>query len=356
MDVNSSESNSNRATNTTGEGGSGNTVSFLAIHIPFYYKLTVALFGLVGNSITVYVMPRTKTPVTTRIIITTLAISDNGFLFCSLPGFVAPRIIHKAFALLYHATCKFHIFVIFFFQPISYWLVAILTIERLIVVAFPLKSKLITTKNTTLATVVVLVVFYLVFGSVVAYDYELVDIQDGATVVATVCTAKRYIKTFRVFGVFIDLGAPLVAILMGNVLICCLILHSRRNRSSLGGSQGSGRQAQETKLFITTFSVSLAFVILNTPFTLYWVAGKLILGKDVFLNYYNPYLLVSDCMSYTNFAVNFFLYVLFTKSFRDETKRIMKRWKCFRPKTSLDSSAADPDTKTMELSVTSSKL
>ncbi len=301
------------------------STSSLAANLPFYYKMCITVLGVLGNSTTVFVMRRTKTPITSRIIIISLAVSDCSYLIFSLPEFVIPLSLGKSFALLSLTACKFHIFVIFFFQALSYWLVAILTVERFVAVVFPLKSKIILTKNKVLILLSVLIFVYFAWSVFVAFDYKIFYVEDDAgNLVPGECTGDRFYHIFKATAVFVDLGIPLVLIVVGNISICIVLLIHRRIQQFTGISQG-----QENKLFLTTFSVSLAFVVFNTPFTLYFTLGRQILDKTVFTNWLNPYFLVSDCLAFTNFGINFFLYIAVTQSFRNEIRKICRKCRWF---------------------------
>ena len=65
--------------------------------------------------------------------------------------------------------------------------------------------------------------------------------------------------------------------------------------------------------------------------TIYYTLGKHLLGDDIHQEAANPYFLVADSLTYTNFGVNFYLYVCFTKSFREELVKLANKVNCCRP-------------------------
>ena len=76
--------------------------------------------------------------------------------------------------------------------------------------------------------------------------------------------------------------------------------------------------------------ISIAFLILSSPTTIYDAIGPYLYGDDFAHNFDNPYFLISECIQYTNYGINFYLYVCFTKSFREELMKITNKIKCRR--------------------------
>ncbi len=62
----------------------GNSSTSLAEEIIFYYKLFICICGLFGNVINIVVLQYTKIPLTTRITMSILALSDFILLLLSI--------------------------------------------------------------------------------------------------------------------------------------------------------------------------------------------------------------------------------------------------------------------------------
>ena len=77
-------------------------------------------------------------------------------------------------------------------------------------------------------------------------------------------------------------------------------------------------------------AVSITFVILSSPITIYYAIGPYLYGDDFAHNFDNPFYLIGDCIQYTNSGINFYLYVCFTNSFREELVNITNEMKCRR--------------------------
>ena len=300
-----------------------NSLSTVSLDIALFYKLTILVFGLVGNITTILVMKRTKTPITTRIILILLAISDSAYLILNSPVLIALTFFGKSFADLSVETCKLAIFAFFFFPALSAWLVAILTIERCFAVLMPLNVKRIVSKERLIVFLAVFVSIYLGWDIFIAYHAKLEVMGNRKDV--NVCTISESIFVIiSIVTTFCDLIIPLLIVLIGNIMISCLIV--RRNLAISGRSNNHAEV--EGKLIGTMLAVSFTFVILSSPITIYYTLGKQLLGDDIYYKVAHPYFLIADCLTYTNFGINFYLYVFFTKSFREELLKFTNKKKC----------------------------
>ena len=315
----------NSADMSTGNKMFANGEIETSIKITISYKMFVLLFGLIGNCLTIFVVRRTKTPITTRIIITSLAVSDNGFLLFAAP-LTTVNAIYKGF---HHTSvsCQFSLFVHYFFPNISNYLLVILTAERATAVALPLRVKSFNSgrKFSLLLTVVVFAIS--AWASFVAYNFDAMEKKTPQGVLL-VCAPRKetYFQAFQVVSGVVENAIPLIAVVGGNiVIIVCYSRNKKRTRNITETAGTDNRKLAEAKLFVTTLCVSVAFAVLSTPLTLYFTVGERILGNKIYSNRNNPFRLVAECMNYTNFGINFYLYVLFAESFRKEMRVIGKK-------------------------------
>ena len=126
-----------------------------------------------------------------------------------------------------------------------------------------------------------------------------------------------------------DLLIPCIIIFIGNITISCLIVKRRRNHHVQYGYTNNQGDL-ESKLVTTMVAVSITFVILSSPITIYYTIGPYLYGDDFAHNFDNPFYLIGDCIQYTNSGINFYLYVCFTNSFREELVKITNEMKCRR--------------------------
>ena len=149
-----------------------NSMSSLSLNIALVYKLFILVFGLAGNITTIFIMRRTRAPITTRIILILLAISDSAHLIMNTPVIIALNFFGKTFSALSVGTCKLAVFSFFFFPSISAWLVAILTIERCFAVLIPLSVKRVATKERLIVFLLIFVSFYLGWDTSYCFNWK----------------------------------------------------------------------------------------------------------------------------------------------------------------------------------------
>ncbi len=203
---------------------------------------------------------------------------------------------------------------------------------------FPLKWKLILSKTKVIAFICCVFVSYLAWSSFITSHANIFGFPraDGSTLFA--CTVKTYRGVVGTTYAIVDSGLPMIIVATGNIVIATSVVYYKRQTAEIRKSQAQG---SDSKLYLTTCSVSLTFLVLTFPITLYYSMGRKILGIQIYSNPYNPYYLVADSMSYANFATNFILYVAFTQSFRKELKVLLRCCKCFNhEQTSLQENSS----------------
>ena len=122
----------------------------------------------------------------------------------------------------------------------------------------------------------------------------------------------------------------------------CFIIHTIRNRAKLkeiqplreekGQDQGQGRgegqkvKSSETQIYVILLLVTFAFLILTTPaYVLFIYVMFVDYGKtpDSFAGFYLFYN-VGQKTYYTNYGINFFLYVISGGKFRADLIKLFK--------------------------------
>ncbi len=304
-----------------------------AIHVQIglYYTLIVAGVGLLGNIATVLVMKLTKGPKTMKLILICMAVSDGITLLANIPRAVFKRITATVIFKTSILFCNIDMFFVFSFPAISNWLIVLLSVERALAVILPLHLKLIVTTTKVKIVVGILTLIYFAWASFVSlYAFDVNEIFDeNGNVVTTACLLANAVKFVQITMGLVSTCVPFFVVVSSNLIISGKIIWQKRQAQR---TLGRASDSNESKLIVTTFAVSLAFLFLSTPTLLYFTIGEKILGHRIYLDYDNPYKIAVDCMYLTNFAINFFLYVAFTKSFRTSAKVLVGSIKLSLPR------------------------
>ncbi len=280
------------------------------------------MFGNLGNMTALFIIRKTPSPRSTKLIISVLAVSDTLNLSFGLASVVGPFIYHTAFPQIFSATCKFSMFVGLFLGAVSFWMVAVLTAERAIAVAVPLKANLIISFHKILVVVLFVCAVFAAGVGIVISDSKLIAMYNPEGLLRfKACFSPKHWESYKMVGAIAGNMMPVAIVFVGNIVIIKCVISNRKQSRNLGRNTNN---MAESQLFITTVSVSVTFLLLSTPLVFYYAIGPYIFDSKSFNDPLNPYFLVADCMSYSNFGINFYLYIAFTKSFRGEMQNFLK--------------------------------
>ncbi len=270
-------------------------------------------------------MKFTKTPVTTKIIVVCLAISDTCVLVSNFPGLIIRRLLNGDYFRNSSDICRIIMFQNFLFPAMSNWLVAMLTVERALAVLLPLELKVIVTKTKVKLVILVLLLLHILWvGFITSYFGMNRILDDSGQVIGSSCSPKSHYMALLVSAWVTDNFIPLIFVFASNTVIGVTLLKRKSQTTELGTTPG---RLNEFRLVAASVAVSVAFLVLSTPFFLYYIPGALVLGDDIYKNPNNPFLVTADCLYRTNFAINFYLYVAFTENFRMTMMYILTRIK-----------------------------
>ncbi len=335
----------------------GENQTSLADEVIFYYKLLVCIVGLFGNLMNIVVIQYTKVPKTTRITISILAISDFSFIVLLSPSIIYPKFFKMSYFDLTDITCQLSTFATLFFAFVSGLMVAVLTVERVIAVTFPLHAKLLLSVKRLLFGLFLFILVGLAISIYISSQYVVENFYDeNNNLLYSSCQNFELGDWMQYFGVLITMVIPPCIVVLGNIIIIATIVIKKKQISTMTSS--SGYQAGEIRLVITTISISVSFIILSSPLTLYYTLGKEIFGPEIILDWTNPYYLSCNALFYTNFAINFFLYIAFTSSFRTEFGLVIQKWaaRCGISQVNRMDTSRSPGTTTSSLSSVSQRL
>ncbi len=248
-------------------------------------------------------------------------------------------------------VCKIWAFCRFFFPAMSVWLLAILTIERSLVVAFPFKQSFFLHKKRLCVILILLLTSHLAWCSFIVFAFSLrYFCNDKENILACACHPGIHIKIIFPVRIFVDQLSPVICVVLGNIVISVCFWRNSRQLSS----QATANRASDSKLLLTTFSVSLAFIVLSIPHALYMSAGGKVHKDENYIAPYTALYILTDSIVYTNYGINFYLYVAFTDSFRKTVFKSVAQKFCRKvSRGSEDICTASGDAKTTEFALQS---
>lgn len=259
-----------------------------------------------------------------------LAIFDSLNLIINEIDLIDEMVIYKSgpsygfFNDFSDGLCKFYNFIKYVLLLLSSWLIVCLSMERVIAVCFPFRKKLIRKRH----NVVILVsLMFVVLSLTQIFRVLFIENVGGVcTVLGENLSLYVYLHHYA-YHLALLFGLPCVIVLTCNLGVIYQIYVIRKEAGNdRPRSLDSTRKATTMLLLIGfVFVVTMFPQFVCTSIILYYSDGDRIhVGKFILMDM-RPYLEVLTVVSYSNYCINFFIYVMCGKSFRRELRRIFKR-------------------------------
>ncbi len=200
-------------------------------------------------------------------------------------------------------SCKITLFWFGLFQHLDSWMIANLTMERLIATALVYKSKTYLTRRNLSICVAIIILIFVVFNLYAAIALgDFVTLPNGKQICKLKTGWERQMKN-ALYG-----QIPLLLIIPANVIIVGKVLYQRKKIQ-----KGEDKRALNvTKMIL---SVTLTYIAFTLPLSIYQTCCNLE-GKGQL----SGNLAIMTAFSTINASINFYMYFLSAKIFRDEVQ------------------------------------
>ena len=325
--------------------------------INLYYPPIIIFFGTIGNVLSILIYTQAKhRKLSAPSFIVAMAIIDNLMLYVGLLQYWV--LFNFAAAKLTEAHCKGMFFVVNFVGNYSHWIIVLLTIDRFIAVYFPIRSYNLRTRRRAVIAILALglTALFKNLHYLWTTDFYFNKTTNIASCAFGLKNKSRWVSIYQAFEVIISSIIPFAIILVLNLLIVYRIsikkrkVHAKQNqqlqqqrqqqqrnnititsndnsndkkssnkRSVIGNKQFLDRVLTKVLVF-----VSFVFIATTCPllvFRLYY-ANENITGNLQRQATYNMWHHIWHKLWYTNHSINFFLYSILSKSFRDDLKKL----------------------------------
>ncbi len=297
-----------------------------------YGAVILGSFGVLTNILILLVLGRKGYLTTTDIYLINLAIMDLLYNLIHRLYRFTPKFFMGIDPIQLHPwLCKSWVFSVMVAMTASGWTIMAMTFERLIVVYYPLKVKLLLSK--CLSKIVCMVIdlsccaLYLMYFWTHGAIYK--DTPDGP-VIKVGCTAGSYVTTryymkhYRPYQDFIFLvGIPVVFIFTCNSMIIFRLAKDVWLSEAVTptGDIVERRKAKNKSLTITLLIVSFTYVVCLTPYRVMMIVdgGSTPFSWKITQQWQAVTLLrwgIALTIANINYSINFILYCLCGKEFR----------------------------------------
>lgn len=294
-------------------------------HITSYlwiiFSPIIYIFGLLGNLSILAVLTKLafwKKPI--YILIAVLAFSDVTVLSVGLSRYWTREVFGADIRSLTDVGCKINVFVIYTFMQFSSMLLVCITLERFLKTRFTLKYHLIVSTKRT----VILIVFVFVFLSGLnCFWFEtqgLVNFEGDLSCDATTETyfwVEEFIYTYM--DLFVLSVLPFFAMVAMNISIMRVLNESKKLRSISVSDKSTRKELGKFSQVLARMILftSTYFLITTIPVSIYFITDSYMAPKadDITTARLDVVWAVTYLFLYTNYAVNFFVYMVTNKLF-----------------------------------------
>lgn len=278
-----------------------------------WFNLAVVLLALFGNTLIVIIMalPHNRKS-STSIFFTGLAVSD--FLLVLILPF--ERWLHWATGKTVYTFSPtiviIKVILNYSVLQISTWILACITIERVLSVVIPHKIKTICTMERSLVLLISVILFILAM-----YTFAVIVLVDVTYIeeVGPIWDSKvpYGVEIIQWWDLIMTLIVPFVVILIGSAVII-----TQLTRASL--QKHDRRSDRHNPVTAKLLAANVVFIITMSPFCIFFYFGVTFSEKpEVDFLVSNILLLLSD----SNAAWNFFVYCLSGTRFRSDVKKVL---------------------------------
>ena len=225
------------------------------------------------------------------------------------------------------ASCKIHVFLVYFFTHLSGWILIFLAVERFIAVWFPFKAKVLCTPKKGTAALVAIVVSLFAINAHFFWTMDLVNFPSGPNEEKHFCVTiyPEYFIFDTYIWPWVDAALysyiPFIVMIVCNSLIIAKLLQSKINKKKTEGRSSRTRMKTMTAML---FSITFSFLILTTPMSIYILGEYIWWSEEIYKPCNNLILFwpIANLLFYLNNAINFLCYCVSGPRFRREVIRM----------------------------------
>lgn len=301
----------------------------LAEKIWLYLPPIFLVFGSAGNAFSFIIMRRKVLRVSSAsFYLASLAIADTCVLYLSqIPAWVS-TLTGTHVSNTGDFGCKIFTFSLFTSGDVAVWILLVVTVDRFISVRLPLKAKQLCTPRRSRFAVGIIVLIA-VLKNVHLFVTKGVQLHGKLHGQCSYShddykVFEEFVRPWIAFTLYAFI--PISAMLVLNILIITGLHSARKKRENLRGTARMQVQQDNKNTRIMTamlLTVSIVFTVLVTPSIVvilvraHWV----VTAHDEARN--NLLRAITDVLVATNHSINFFLYCLSGKTFRNQFKQLL---------------------------------
>ncbi|CAH1800929.1 unnamed protein product [Owenia fusiformis] len=316
-----------------------------------YMSPVVIVLGVIGNILSFLVTTFTSMKqANMSIYLSALAVFDTGALIVGLGQAWILHLFKFDIREAHEWACKIHVFFTYLFIDLSVWMLVSVTIDRVIFVYLPLRARSICTRRNAIIVINLIVLFMVGINCNLMFTL-------GERGNFNCYYLKGFVKFHTLYWPWIQASVsslvPFAILIVCNMLIIIQLLRVRNNRRKKLNVSNSNKDDKTRSMTIMLVMISVLFLCFTAPISVDIIIK---LSKRANTVERAPTTLAEQARSvlssaivhmlmYLNSALNFVMYCLSGKKFRDSLKELLCRKKticggCMRLSSSQDATNA----------------
>ena len=296
----------------------------------------ILLFGTFGNVLIIIIMNRLRNTVSSMsVYFTALAVSDLLFIYTVVMRMFISTIFSYDYFTISTAVCKIGVFLLYVTGVTSAWMLVTMTMQRAASVLWPHRVNVLCTRRKSIFTVMGMVLFMTCIHSHFLYGADLVQYRNGTLSICLSSTAKydQFLSTvWSWVDILIFSSLPFLFLVISNGLLVKKLTASVReaNLTLSAGQCGQAkcREKKASSVTLTLVIVSITFIVLCLPVSLYVLLNDFVLeeipDENIFSRSVKNFIRATvNLLWYCNSTVNFYLHCLTGSKFRTECLRVL---------------------------------
>ncbi|KAL8562129.1 hypothetical protein ACOMHN_041964 [Nucella lapillus] len=295
----------------------------------------ILLLGAFGNVITIVIMRRmTSAESPINIYFSATAVVDLIYLFTSILSKWVRYTLGFRIETTHSVVCKVYIWVYTGCGTIGGWYLVCMSVHRAMSVVWPHRVNVLCTRRTVRLLLAGVTVFFAVLYSHYLFGLERRQFQKGSSYVCIMNTESYFHFVENVF-VYIDLAVycilPFVCLALSNsVLVWKLttsVKEAGKHLTQGNVDQVQARERSAKSVTLTVIVVSTAFLVLTLPTSVSFIVDFFAVSYAKVSGYERAqkFFTSAACtlLGHLNSAINFYLYCLTGRRFREEFVKMM---------------------------------
>lgn len=316
-----------RGTAAYGLGPMSEPMYKLGVGILLWMLPIIITIGTIGNILSFVVMlQREMRQTSTFFYLAALAVADTVVLVMSaLKTWIR---LFSGFEMLHisNLSCKVFMFCTYLSLHLSAWLIVAVTVERFIVVWFPLKATSICSAKRAKFTTCGIALGFFLLNVHLFWTAELITSPRSGRSQCAMSQNNKFLYHDVLPWVHLTLYSflPFVSLLVFNVLIILSLVKHRQTITSQMTKDDRRTRYNHRKLAVTLLCISFVWMLTTTPSALYTVLPlrPQSASQEATLFFVK---VICYIFMYVNHSINFFLYCITGQAFRRQLLKVMCR-------------------------------